>query len=244
MKRNRTNKPTAPQAAEKTSPNGAEISLLNAAEALFADKEFDAVTTREIANRAKVNLALVHYYFGAKEKLFRAVLERRIEELSQRRLQLLKDRRHSSPAIPIEQIVEAFVLPLLEFATAGNRGWRHYIRLNGRVASSDKYIKLAGDLYDPAANVFIEEIARTLHAASRRDVEWGYLFMLSAMSCAFAGGGRIERLSNGKRKMPDLGEAYDVLIPFISAGLEASGQRLRTQHRERAKIERPKIALA
>src|SRR6201996_4734848 len=97
MKRNRTNKATEPQTVEKASPNGAEVSLLNAAEALFADKEFDAVTTRDIANRAKVNLALVHYYFGAKEKLFRAVLERRIEKLSHRRLQLLKDRHHSSP---------------------------------------------------------------------------------------------------------------------------------------------------
>jgi AcrR family transcriptional regulator len=237
MKRNRTNKATEPQTVEKASPNGAEVSLLNAAEALFADKEFDAVTTRDIANRAKVNLALVHYYFGAKEKLFRAVLERRIEELSHRRLQLLKDRHHSSPAIPITQIVEAFVLPLLEFATAGNRGWRNYIRLNGRVASSDKYIKLAGDLYDPAANIFIEEIARTLRAASRRDVEWGYLFMVSAMSCAFAGGGRIERLSSGKGKSSDLGEAYDVLIPFISAGLEASGRKLRTRHREKPTSE-------
>jgi AcrR family transcriptional regulator len=232
MKRNRTNKATEPQTAEKASPNGAKTSLLNAAEALFAEREFDAVTTRDIANRARVNLALVHYYFGAKEKLFRAVLARRIEELSQRRLQLLEDRRQSSPIIPVAKIVEAFVLPLLEFATAGNRGWRNYIRLNGRVASSDKYIKLAGDLYDPAANVFIEEIARTLHAASRRNVEWGYLFMVSVMSCAFAGGGRIERLSSGKGKSSDLRESYDVLIPFISAGLEASGQRLRTRHRE------------
>jgi AcrR family transcriptional regulator len=232
MKRNRRNKATEQQAAEAVSPNSAEVSLLNAAEALFADREFDAVTTRDIANRAKVNLALVHYYFGAKEKLFRAVLARRIEELSHRRLQLLEDRRQSSPVIPVALIVEAFVLPLLEFATAGNRGWRNYIRLNGRVASSDKYIKLAGDLYDPAANVFIEEIARTLRAASRRNVEWGYLFMVSAMSCAFAGGGRIERLSSGKGKSSDLREAYDVLIPFISAGLEASRRGLRTRHRE------------
>src|SRR5579872_2088550 len=114
MKRNQ-GRATEPPAAEETSRNSAEVSLLNAAEALFADREFDAVTTRDIANRAKVNLALVHYYFGAKEKLFRAVLARRIEELSRRRLQLLEDRRQSSPAIPIVQIVEAFVLPLLEF---------------------------------------------------------------------------------------------------------------------------------
>jgi len=213
------------QGRNKKAPDtqGAEASLLNAAEALFAEHEFDSVSTRDIANRAKVNLALVHYYFGTKQKLFRAVLARRIEELSRRRLQLLDAQRRSSALIPVAQIAEAFVLPLLEFATTGNRGWRNYIRLNGRVASSDKYMKLAGDLYDPAADVFVEEIARTLHAADRRDVEWGYLFMVSVMSCAFAGGGRIERLSKGQGKSSNLREAYDVLIPFISAGLAATG---------------------
>ena len=209
---------------------GAEVSLLDSAEALFAEQEFDSVSTRDIAKRAKANLALVHYYFGTKQKLFRAVLARRIEELSRRRLQLLDKRRRPSKHIPVAQIAEAFVLPLLEFATAGDRGWSNYIRLNGRVASSDKYMKLAGDLYDPAAKIFIEEIALTLRAASRRDVEWGYLFMVAVMSCAFAGGGRIERLSNRRGKSSDLCEAYAVLIPFISAGLAATGKRIRTSH--------------
>jgi len=219
-----------PRTKRTPETQSAEASLLNAAEALFAEHEFDSVSTRDIANRAKVNLALVHYYFGTKQKLFRAVLARRIEELSRRRLQLLDERRSSSEPMSVARIAEAFVLPLLEFATTGNRGWRNYIRLNGRVASSDKYMKLAGDLYDPAAEVFIGEIARTLHAAGRRDVEWGYLFMVAVMSCAFAGGRRIERLSEGRGKSSNLQEAYDVLIPFISAGLAATGQGIRAQH--------------
>jgi AcrR family transcriptional regulator len=210
--------------------NPAKISLLNAAEALFAEREFDSVSTRDIAGKAKVNLALVHYYFGSKQKLFRAVLARRIEELSRRRLELLDIHGRQSQTVPVAQIAEAFVLPMLEFATGGSRGWRNYIRLNGRVASSDKYIKLAGDLYDPAAEVFIKEIARAFHAVTRRDVEWGYLFMVTVMSCAFAGGGRIERLSDGHAKSSDLREAYDALIPFISAGLAATCQRTQSPH--------------
>ncbi|MGV3633775.1 MAG: TetR family transcriptional regulator [Pseudorhodoplanes sp.] len=203
-----------------TKTQNAETSLLNAAEALFADREFDSVSTRDIASKAKVNLALVHYYFGTKQKLFRAVLARRIEELSRRRLDLLEQRRRFVDPIPIAQIAEAFVLPLLELATTGDRGWRNYIRLNGRVASSDKYMNLAGSLYDPAATAFINEIARSLPNANGRDIQWGYLFMVSAMSCAFAGGRRIERLSGGHSS--DLGEAYSVLIPFVSEGLVAA----------------------
>jgi AcrR family transcriptional regulator len=208
----------------------AEESLMDAAEALFAERDFDSVSTRDIASRAKVNLALVHYYFGTKEKLFRRVLSRRVEELSRRRIELLEARRTSSRPIPVEQIAEAFVLPLLEFATAGDRGWKSYIRLNGRVASSQKYLKMAGNLYDPVARVFIDETARTLVGASRRDIEWGFLFMVSAMSGAFGSVGRIERLSEGQGKSSELGKAYAVLIPFIAAGLAAIGKSGRAKH--------------
>jgi AcrR family transcriptional regulator len=207
-----------------------ENSLMDAAEALFAERDFDSVSTRDIARRAKVNLALVHYYFGTKEKLFRQVLARRVEELSRRRVQLLDARRKSSRPIPIHQIAEAFVLPLLEFATQSDRGWKSYIQLNGRVASSQKYLKLAGDLYDPVARIFTSEIARTLAGASRRDIEWGFLFMVSAMSSAFGGIGRIERLSDGHGKSSDLRTAYAALIPFITAGLTAIGKSGRGKH--------------
>lgn len=230
MARGRTRRVSEQLSQDEQAPNGAEVSLLDSAEALFAEQDFNAVSTRDIAGRAKVNLALVHYYFGAKQTLFHAVLARRIEELSRRRLHLLDERRTVSPVIPVAQIAEAFVLPMLELATAGDGGWRNYIRLNGRVASSDEYMKLAGDLYDPAADVFIDEIARTLHDVSRREVEWGYLFMVSVVSCAFAGGGRIERLSNGRSSSSDLREAYEVLIPFISAGLAATGKGVQAKH--------------
>jgi AcrR family transcriptional regulator len=208
----------------------AEESLMDAAEALFAERDFDSVSTRDISGRAKVNLALVHYYFGTKEKLFRRVLSRRVEELSRRRIELLEARRKSSRPIPVEQIAEAFVLPLLEFATAGDRGWKNYIRLNGRVASSQKYLKMAGNLYDPVARMFIDELGRTFVRASRRDIEWGFLFMVSAMSGAFGSVGRIERLSEGQERSTDLRKAYAVLIPFIAAGLAAIGKSGRAKH--------------
>lgn len=208
----------------------AENSLMDAAEALFADRDFDSVSTRDIAGRAKVNLALVYYYFGTKEKLFRQVLARRVEELSRRRVELLEAKRKPSKPTPLHQIAEAFVLPLLEFATQGNRGWKSYIQLNGRVASSQKYLKLAGDLYDPVARIFVDEIARTLVDANRRDIEWGFLFMVSAMSSAFGSIGRIERLSEGHGKSTDLRRACAVLIPFITAGLVAIGKSGRGRH--------------
>ena len=48
--------------------------LLVAAVRVFAEKGFDGAGIREIAQRAKANSALVHYYFGGKEGLYRAAL--------------------------------------------------------------------------------------------------------------------------------------------------------------------------
>ncbi len=47
-------------------------SILDAARAMFAERGFDQASIRAIATEAKVDPALVHHYFGTKDKLFLA----------------------------------------------------------------------------------------------------------------------------------------------------------------------------
>ena len=49
--------------------------ILGAARATFADRGFDGATVRGIAARAGVDPALVHHYFGSKQRLFVAATE-------------------------------------------------------------------------------------------------------------------------------------------------------------------------
>jgi AcrR family transcriptional regulator len=49
--------------------------ILRAAEECFAASGFVGATTRQVAARAGVNVATLHYHFGNKEKLYRAVLD-------------------------------------------------------------------------------------------------------------------------------------------------------------------------
>ncbi len=51
--------------------------LLKAASKLFAEKGFEAVTTRNLAEAADVNIAMIAYYFGSKDGLFKAMIEER-----------------------------------------------------------------------------------------------------------------------------------------------------------------------
>lgn len=52
-----------------------EQKLIDAARIVFYEKGYDGATVRDIANKADVNLALLHYYFRTKDKLFGVVFQ-------------------------------------------------------------------------------------------------------------------------------------------------------------------------
>lgn len=51
------------------------IHILEVAEQLFAEKGFDGTSVRDIAGKAGVNLAMISYYFGSKEKLMASLID-------------------------------------------------------------------------------------------------------------------------------------------------------------------------
>lgn len=57
-----------------------EENILFAAEELFAEHGFEGTSTREIAKAANVNISMISYYFGSKEKLYEKLVEYRMTE--------------------------------------------------------------------------------------------------------------------------------------------------------------------
>ncbi|MBT2620429.1 MULTISPECIES: TetR/AcrR family transcriptional regulator [Chryseobacterium] len=57
-----------------------EENILFAAEKLFAEKGFEGTSTREISKAANVNISMISYYFGSKEKLYEKLVEYRMNE--------------------------------------------------------------------------------------------------------------------------------------------------------------------
>lgn len=68
-----------------------QIAIINAAEKLFAEKGFDGASVRDIAQEADVNVAMISYYFGSKEKLMEAVFEERTVNIKIKVENLLQD---------------------------------------------------------------------------------------------------------------------------------------------------------
>ncbi len=64
-----------------TRPRSSRSALLVAAERIFAERGLAGARTEEIASAARINKAMLHYYFETKEKLYQAVLENLFQQL-------------------------------------------------------------------------------------------------------------------------------------------------------------------
>ncbi len=81
-----------------------ELRLLQAAETVFAERGFSGATTAEIAARARLPKANLHYYFRTKAELYRAVLANMLELWLDELDRFTPDRE---PAEAIAEYIEA-----------------------------------------------------------------------------------------------------------------------------------------
>jgi AcrR family transcriptional regulator len=205
------------------------LAILNAAERCFAEGGFDGVSLRTITEIAGVDLALVNYHFGSKDNLLREVITRRARIVHEERVRALELARQEAGAHSpsIEAIVTAFFEPILRHLIGADAGWRHYGSLTAQLAVLPKFTDLTSDVLDPTALHFINALRLALPEASPRSIYWGYMFLIGSLVEVMPATGRIERLSRGLCRSDDIESALRELVPFVSGGLRALGNRTR-----------------
>ena len=87
--------------------NEKQICILQVAEKLFAEKGFDGTTVRDISKAAKINIAMVSYYFGSKDKMLEALIQFRTEDLSIKIENLIKE--SLSPLEKMNRLIEFYI---------------------------------------------------------------------------------------------------------------------------------------
>lgn len=60
--------------------NEKQVQILEVAEKLFAERGFDGTSVRQISKEADINVAMISYYFGSKEKMLSALLNYRMSD--------------------------------------------------------------------------------------------------------------------------------------------------------------------
>ena len=196
--------------------------ILNAAEQLYADKGFAATSLRAITKAAGVNTAAIHYHFGPKEALIEAVIARRVEPVNRTRLALLDDieTAHPDGALPLEEILEAFLGPAIRLRLDSPGDSEVLPRLVARMA-----MEAGNELRDIVMHVFAEvrrrfvpALCRALTDVSEEEVLWRMHMMIGSMCFAVA-------VPNGQAfpGHPDrevrTRELLDRLVRFTAAGM-------------------------
>ncbi|MBE7178764.1 MAG: TetR/AcrR family transcriptional regulator [Mucilaginibacter polytrichastri] len=65
--------------------------IMQVAEQLFSEMGYDGASTRAIAQEANVNMAMLNYYFGSKEGLFKAIIANRMDTSKNQLEELIAD---------------------------------------------------------------------------------------------------------------------------------------------------------
>ena len=199
--------------------------VLDAAERLFAEHGFASTSLRKVTSEAGVNLAAVHYHFGSKAALVRAVFARRLDPLNAERLRALDAVLADSPGggAAVETILETLVRPLVDLSQREPDGAQTLIALLGRV-----HAETASDLqqaveeqFADVAKRYLEALAHALPVLDRDELCARFHFVIGTMASSLADPRRLAYLSGRGREAHGLDDIAAQLVAFVSAGMAA-----------------------
>lgn len=205
----------------------ARTAILDAAEALFAQHGLHGVTLRQVAAKAGVDGALLHYYFDSKRGLFDAVFTRRAEPLNAARVASLNAyEAECGGDVTAEGAIGAFLEPVLGVAAAGDRGWLNYFALIAQVSNTPEWGgETMARSFDPVIRRLLAILKRALPQARDEDLYWSYHMLSGALMLTLSESGRIDILSEGLCRSDDMEQAQSHMIAFAAAGFRAACAR-------------------
>lgn len=87
--------------------NDKKIQILEVAERLFSEKGFEGTSIRDISKHAKINIAMVSYYFGSKERLLEALILYKTSDLKLQLENLLQE--NLEPIEKVNKLIEIYI---------------------------------------------------------------------------------------------------------------------------------------
>ena len=88
--------------------NENQVHIMEVAEKLFSEKGFEGTSVRDIAEGAGVNLAMISYYFGSKEKLMEEMFQLRGEDFRLQLQNIVHDQQLSSIQ-KLEKLIDDYI---------------------------------------------------------------------------------------------------------------------------------------
>jgi AcrR family transcriptional regulator len=187
--------------------------ILDAAEKLFGENGFDATSLRDITAEADVNLAAVNYHFQSKESLIEAAIMRSAEPVNRKRIAMLEA---AGAKASIEQIIEAFIGPVLE------QDFEPMAPLMARVLASPEVMKRVFQKHmETLSRRFSDAVAVALPDLSPVERIWRLHFTAGAMAHTVTRAPVMRDMFGGALNFQDRKLLIARLVRFAAAGFRA-----------------------
>lgn len=182
--------------------------LVDAAARLFAEHGVDAVSVRAVNRAAGHAPAAVHYHFGSKDELLKAVLERQIDIVAHRTAALETQLQRSTRRVRAEDLVRVMTTPYLELLHEDPERTGDWLAVVAQLRLSRRDHVVA--LFEPVTAVLATATARCFPHRSAEEIQRALVIANGALL------GALVRALNGDERL-DLG----ALLDFAEGGFEA-----------------------
>jgi AcrR family transcriptional regulator len=196
--------------------------ILDVAERLFADKGFAGTSLRSVVREANVNLAAVHYHFGSKEGLYRAVVARIAEQIVTAQLGQLSKCVSASDPPQLEAILAAFLAPPLEILVNAGEQSIHRARFIGRCRTEpDPVQAIVHKEFHPSEQAFLDILQRSLPDQSRTELAWKLDLVVASLIRVATEAGKSNALLQSNTP-DDIQKTVSRLVHFLAAGFHTN----------------------
>lgn len=194
--------PSRRKGAARSAPGtDARVRILSAARDHFSKHGLHDSSVRRITQNAGVNVALITYHFGSKRSLFEAVLADCVESLNRPRIKELErlEKKAAGQAIPLEELLAAYVLPYRLAAEGKSVEALIYIRFFGRLFTerTDDMRQILRTQFRMLHVRYAEALGRSLPHVATKDLLLRFTSLNGAIAFMFAETGTLELISDG-----------------------------------------------
>lgn len=204
--------------------------LLEAAERLFSQRGYSAVSLREIASEARANVGSLTYHFQNKTGLLRAIYTRHCEPMNRRRLELLGEaQRIRDRDERLVAILRAYLLPAFSSSTDSKGGGATFTRMRAVLSAEGDADarRIIAEAFDEISHTFIDAIADCLPGAPEAAIVWRSQFLLGSLYYALINPERVTRLSEGRVDGHDMNAAIEEIVSATFASLRSLAEPAR-----------------
>lgn len=92
-----------------------QIQILTVAEELIAKKGFEGTSVRNISAKANINVAMISYYFGSKEKMMSYLYQYRVQKTREHFSEFAETIRDGKPEMQMKEMIKYLTSELFKY---------------------------------------------------------------------------------------------------------------------------------